>query len=544
MSKKLLFLFAFFTFVFVFRNIRYYEFGASEKDIDSSLIGLTIDGSSTNTFPIKDSGYAIDSINCDKGASGVWDYESWTLRIRNVTQSRTKCQINFVSKYSEGILNGTDPVLKDGLIPVTIENDGTVKKASLGWEWYDYETKRWANAVILNNETEIYYDGDVIPESAIESYFVWIPRYKYKIFDMGNYTGFTSITNKIQIIDVIFGTDTTTDTSSSCVSPGVSGVSGACSVGKYMTHPAFISFGTNGMWVGKFETGYKGATTITEAEKNENNPSKVQIKPNVYSWRNIQVANAHLSSYNYKREYDSHMMKNTEWGAVAYLQHSKYGSHESVRINNNEGFLTGYAAVKEPTCRYTGVSEDCNKYEKTNPQVDGMYTVNYFNSASQLASTTGNYSGIYDMSGGSLEYMMAAMKSADNQTLCSGKDATYNSGFNGAYCEVGDFLTTGYSFPDSKYYDVYSYDTTTQTFHRRILGDATGEMGPFFRDMSGSVWSFGSWYNDEGDFLYFCQPWFIRGGAFSYGITTGMFGFIVHFGHNYFPVGYRIVLSV
>ena len=102
----------------------------------------------------------------------MWDYEAWTLKIRNIVESRTKCQINFVSRYTENILNGADPVLKEGLIPVTIDNNGVVKKASLGWKWYDYETKRWANAVILNDETDKYYDGDIIPEEAIESYFV------------------------------------------------------------------------------------------------------------------------------------------------------------------------------------------------------------------------------------------------------------------------------------------------------------------------------------------------------------------------------------
>ena len=81
-----------------------------------------------------------------------------------------------------------------------------------------------------------------------------------------------------------------------------------------MTHPAFLAFDTDnnitkGMWVGKFETGYKDAKSISEAEKNEADSSKVIIKPNVYSWRDIQIANMHLSSYNYKREYDLHMMK-------------------------------------------------------------------------------------------------------------------------------------------------------------------------------------------------------------------------------------------
>ena len=60
---------------------------------------LTSNGSSTTTFPNK--------------------------------ESRTKCQINFVSKYTEGILNGTNPVLKDGLIPVTIDNNGVVELGNM-----------------------------------------------------------------------------------------------------------------------------------------------------------------------------------------------------------------------------------------------------------------------------------------------------------------------------------------------------------------------------------------------------------------------------
>jgi len=485
-------------------------------EVNSSLIGLTIDGISMTTFPTKDSGYTIDSIKCDKGATGVWDYENWGLKIRNMTQSRTKCQINFVSKYTENILNGADPVLKEGLIPVIIENDGTVKKASLGWEWYKYETQRWANAVILNNETEIYYDGDTIPESAIESYFVWIPRYKYKIFDMGIYEKLTTIENKPKIIEVVFGTDTTTDTSSSCASPLVSGASGTCSVGKYMTHPAFISFDSIGMWVGKFETGYKGASTTTEAEKNENNPSKIQIKPDVYSWRNIQVANAYFSSYNYKRDYNSHMMKNTEWGAVAYLQHSQYGSHTSLRVNNNSDYKTGYAGVHEPTIGFTGTNISCS----SNPDACNEYGTNnnitrlWNTDIGYLASTTGNISGIYDMSGGAWENVMGVMLN-ENEIPCSGKDINGNSGFNGPYCNVGQTgnLSTGLSFPnDSRYYDKYEYSTLSETYNRRILGDATGEIGPFTSRTYGSiVRDVGSWYEDEGWFVWSRDSWFVRG---------------------------------
>ena len=199
---------------------------------------------------------------------------------------------SYMTKYYEEVLNGTDPVLKDGLIPVTIGSDGTVKKADITKEWYRYEKQEWANAVILEDENQVYRDGQIIPESNIESYFVWIPRYRYQIFNEGNYSGLTSITNNVQTINVVFENKTTSPSNGS-------------TVGSWLTHPAFTSFDVNGMWVGKFETGYKGATTTSEAEHNENNPSKVQIKSNVYSWRGIQVANAYWTSYNYKRDYNS-----------------------------------------------------------------------------------------------------------------------------------------------------------------------------------------------------------------------------------------------
>ena len=70
----------------------------------------------------------------------------------------------------------------------------------------------------------------------------------------------------------------------------VSGETGNCKVGDYMTHPAFLAFDVKGIWVGKFETGYKGATSASGAQKNEydeNTPDKIQIKPNVYPWKSI-----------------------------------------------------------------------------------------------------------------------------------------------------------------------------------------------------------------------------------------------------------------
>ena len=43
---------------------------------------------------------------------------------------------------------------------------------------------------------------------------------------------------------------------------------------------------------------------------------------------------------------NSHMMKNDEWGAVAYLSKSKYGKqNEEVWINNSSSYITGSAGI-------------------------------------------------------------------------------------------------------------------------------------------------------------------------------------------------------
>ena len=49
-----------------------------------------------------------------------------------------------------------------------------------------------------------YEDNEIIPEEAIESYFVWIPRYRYQIFDDGDYPTRTGIINAEQQIEIIF----------------------------------------------------------------------------------------------------------------------------------------------------------------------------------------------------------------------------------------------------------------------------------------------------------------------------------------------------
>ena len=507
-------------------------------------LAIYINEEETNTIPSKESGYYLDieKSTCTNNAIIQFDTNTWSPVIKNMSEYKTRCELHFGSTYKESILNGTDPVLEEPLIPVTIESDGTVKKASLANEWYNYENKEWANAVILFNENETYEDGEIIPEEKIESYFVWIPKYRYQLWDLGQYTSLTSIdTSKVHEIPIIFGDyNTSDDVDGECTTPMESGETGNCQVGDYMTHPAFISIPSTGFWVGKFETGYNGATNTTEAEQNVNDSSKILIKPNTYSWRGIQVADAFYTSYDYKRELDSHMMKNTEWGAVAYLQHSAYGSATSARINNNSSYITGYAANNEPTCGYTATNEECNRYCN-----DGTCNKAYPNSI--LASTTQNISGIYDMRGGAWDYVMGVMVD-ENSNPMSGRNNIYNSGFNGTFgCPTCDNdasglteLTDGSTWPDKKYYDTYIFSTSIQQYSRRILGDATGEMGSFENINNYEV---SSWYNSVSQFVLNTNPWIRRGAWIGDGNLASLFSFKYQHGDINSTISFRIILT-
>ncbi len=405
--------------------------------------------------------------------------------------------------YKEEILNGTDPVIKENLVPVTIADNGEVTYANTQKKWYSYENKEWANAVILN-EGVTYNVGDIIQESDIESYFVWIPRYRYQIFDEGNYTTYIeskpteSIAKEIQIEFETNAVEASTGSTK----------------GEWLTHPAFTNFDVNGLWIGKYETGYKGATSKEESQVNVNDSSKVTIKPNVYSWRSINISNMFKTAYNYERNLDSHMMKNTEWGAVAYLSHSKYGINTEVRINNNSAYLTGYAAVD---------GTDQSSYPGTYG-TDSTKTLPYNTPTGYKASTTGNITGIYDMSGGARDCVAGYVPSSSDA-----------SGFTLADLNIY-----------SKYLDLYPDNTTIKSWNNRILGDATGEMGLFYYyvDKDNNKRYHNNWYNDNSCFLDSTNPWFYRGGLYVDGVLASQFYFNDYTGNTNTGVGSRLVLTV
>ncbi len=411
----------------------------------------------------------------------------------------------YVLVYEDPILNGADPVIKENLVPVTIADNGEVTYANTQKKWYSYENKEWANAVILvENPSKEYVKGDVIQESDIESYFVWIPRYRYQIFDEGNYTTYIeskpteSIAKEIQIEFETNAVEASTGSTK----------------GEWLTHPAFTNFDVNGLWIGKYETGYKGATTKEAAQVNAIDSSKIIIKPNVYSWRNSTVSNMFKTSYNYERNLDSHMIKNTEWGAVAYLSHSKYGINTEIRINNNSNYLTGYSAVD---------GTDQSSYPGTYG-ADSSKTLPYNTETGYKASTTGNITGIYDMSGGARDCVAGY--------ITSSSDA---SGFTSAELNIY-----------SKYLDLYPDNTIITSWHHGILGDATGEMGPFYyyADKDNNKRYHNNWYNDNSCFLDSTNPWLYRGGLYVDGVLASQFYFNGYTGDTNTGVGSRLVLTI
>ena len=208
--------------------------------------------------------------------------------------------------------------------------------------------------------------------------------------------------------------------------------------------------------------------------------------------------------------------------------------------------MTGYSAVNEPTC-YAGTNEECNRYGITEDITRPWNTeVGY------LASTTGNISGIYDMSGGTVEYVMGVMVDQNGKPM-SGRNSFSNSGFNGTFgCPTCDNdtsglleLTDGVPFPtDARYYDTYDYVESNRIYSRRILGDVTGEMGPFATVTYGTQQRLiSSWYADEAWFIHHIVPWFIRGSAYYQGSCSGVFSYNGTRGHAFGGGSFRIVLA-
>ena len=444
------------------------------------------------------------------------------------------------------------PELTSNMIPVYYDSTSDSWKkadsnnAKEANKWYDYDNKMWANAVtVTNTNRETYLNanaGTTIPMDDINTMWVWIPRYTYTYLNTNTpqeisikFESGTNSTGTIKCVDAVTGTSSTSETCTDETNGSL--IAGTSTY----THPAFwwdkdddnvreTGEELTGIWVGKFEV--SSDTTCTPS----NNVAvgsgcnlqtiRPQIKPNVTSWRGAQVGTFFNgiqkmresgNQYGFSTTDETHMMKNMEWGAVTYLSHSKYGINKEIAINSANTYTTGCGPQSEGS---TSSGATCNGYTTT---------------LGQSASTTGNVSGVYDMSGGAYEYMMGNMVYSNGQPM-SGNQTTnnYNSAFTGILYNGGTSFTGTYAFPSKRYYDKYSYGTSNTEYTRGKLGDATIEMAP--------TGTRGNWYQDSAFFVYGSYPWFIRGGLYVNDAAAGTFSFYGSNGAASVSISARAVL--
>ena len=127
----------------------------------------------------------------------------------------------------------------------------------------------------------------------------------------------------------------------------------------------------------------------------------------------------------------------------------------------------------------------------------------------------------------------------------SGGAWEYMSGYISGKLGTSGFTAATLAKYDGKYFDVYNASSTISTYQYRILGDATGEMGPFKNYLDGDNQSryHNSWYGDYSNFVETSYPWFVRSGSYVDGLLTGVFYFARAEGKNGISGGYRIVLA-
>ncbi len=322
----------------------------------------------------------------------------------NNTKYQYKFRVNVNGEGAEYIDNNLDksganaPVLDEGMIPVYYdEASSSWKKADVNnkdknYKWYDYNNKMWANSVTVSSTNRAKYlsaeNGTTIPMDDILTMQVWIPRYKYKVW---NYNADGTKTSSPQPIEIVFEKETAKTGEITC-SDTISGTDGAksesCKINntectdstcnnKYYTHPAF-TFGEEelkGFWIGKFElTG-----TI----------DSITTKPNLTSITyqrlgnfptNIMKMNDSGNIYGFSATTDTHMIKNMEWGAVAYLSHSKYGTCtdgtcKEVNINNSSGMYTGRSGGSSDVSSSTEGTYKYNDIYNKNTIISGGTTI-------------------------------------------------------------------------------------------------------------------------------------------------------------------------
>ena len=378
-------------------------------------------------------------------------------------------------------------------------------------EWYSYldiasNTKVRVKAPQLKgNMTPIKYIGEDQTGSKWAnamttdgSMWVWIPRYAYKITE-GYHTN-TAGTIEVAFLDTNNNFLNSSDTGIIETDPSKITYTNNTQ-DQWLVHPAFTSEAKNGggfgevagIWVAKFEASGTNGTNLA-------------VKPGVSSIRD-KTAN---QFYHYGQEatygetvsLNSHMIKNSEWGMVAYLMHSRYGRNkEELAINTSSSYYTGGATDKNV-----------------------IYTTN------KNQSTTNNATGIYDISGGAWEYTASYVNNKGSNLQTYGGTAEKD-----LYGEAEEEQNTSTAL--KTVYTIGNTDEQSANYeaNKGVKGDAVYETSS---SSSGS----NSWNADYSNFLFSSSSVFLRGGYCGSGSNAGAYYFGSYTGGSNSDVSFRPVL--
>ena len=464
------------------------------------------------------------------------------------------------------------PKLSQGMIPIKYVSGNWVITTENDADWYNYVNSdgtagfQWANVMLSDGKYKVSsanYTTDgttTVAEADLGSMFVWIPRYAYSInsyHTSANGEGTTqNITNVVFLKGVSNRDSNGTEYYESYNPDSVTTGSKTPTI----VHPAF-NFGgkaLSGIWVAKFEASM--AETLSTSTNNDGNKT-VKVVPNVETWRYIQVGNCFKASLKMQvsgNPYgisgaDSHLMKNSEWGAVAYFAASQYG--------------------KTPTINNNSITNDSNGYHEYAGGKD------YKTNVSQ--STTGNVTGIYDLNGGAWEYVAAYYDNGNSNLSSQGLESFSNNKLKSEYAkywdkyEVGNDEKTIYGPDNSKLWDLDNSDTskitatneirkriTTERYNlmKSIMGDAMYEVintysyygkktngdREWLIDTTSDTYQYGQcYYNSDYALIGNCaRPFLIRGGRWWDGSGAGVFASYGYYGYAYYDYGFRPVLAV
>lgn len=500
--------------------------------------------------------------------------------------------------------DANSPKLTDGMIPIKwVERSG---ENTGNWvvcdkndiDWFSYDHKLWANIMLsdVTYKADTVQVGQVVAEADLGSMYVWIPRYAYKMPANSQTTKGT--------IDVTFLNRNTNKTyNGKEFQKETEGVNTSQTP---IVHPAFTlgDKELEGIWVAKFEASGTNSSGVAVGNRNNEDgtgtgvlgavePEITIVKslPNKISWRDITIGNMQYYCMaiadSKKAQYgitssdvNSHLLKNSEWGAVAYLCYSQYGV---VPQTNTSGH---YVSGKWYYDLYTGQGPGA-----------GVNVKGYTDSDSQKASTTGNVTGIYDMNGGAWEYVAAYYDNGNNYLNTYGQSTSAVAGSVVKYIENKKVkseyadLWDAYKVSDSvkvykgteneetiptatlasadnlqEKHSLARYLLTKEIFNNLPKGIGVSEISDkfsFYNAYNNGTSNTWTWYKNTGtdenpnltseytttvwdsDYVLLgnaSNPFVVRGGTYHGGTVAGVFSSSIYLGNGYSSFGFRSAL--